>query len=122
VPCFRDLKALSQRFREEREYLSNQVAGLTVGDEASLKPHFQEFIVKNEESKAQLEQNIQELTSALEKQQKRVEELSWVQEELDKKKKEGEGRFNENYSQLQKQVASTEMKLHARDERIKVRV
>ncbi|KAF6023187.1 hypothetical protein EB796_018520 [Bugula neritina] len=84
-----DLKALSQRFREEREYLSNQVAGLTVGDEASLKPHFQEFIVKNEESKAQLEQNIQELTSALEKQQKRVEELSWVQEELDKKKKEG---------------------------------
>jgi len=122
VPCFRDLKVLSQRFREEREYVSNQVAGLTVGDEASIKPHFQEFIVKNEESKAQLEQNIQELTSALEKQQKRVEELSWVQEELDKKKKEGEGRFNENYSQLQKQVASTEMKLHARDERIKVRV
>lgn len=61
------------RFRAERLFLSNQVAGITIKDNQELKPHFQEFVVKNEEEKAKLETKLNELRKANDDQQKKID-------------------------------------------------
>lgn len=58
---YRSLCSTLEKFRNEREYLSNQLAGHSVDDEQSLKPHFQQYIIKIEETKTALDKRIEEL-------------------------------------------------------------
>ena len=69
---------MTGRFREERDFLSNQIAGIAVKDAQSIKPHFQEFVVKNEEAKSQLENKIAELRKVSEEQQKKIDVREFV--------------------------------------------
>ena len=69
---------MTGRFREERDFLSNQIAGIAVKDAQSIKPHFQEFVVKNEEAKSQLENKIAELRNVTEEQQKKIDVREFV--------------------------------------------
>ena len=69
---------MTGRFREERDFLSNQIAGISVKDAQSIKPHFQEFVVKNEEAKSQLENKIAELRKVTEEQQKKIDVREFV--------------------------------------------
>ena len=54
-------------------YISNQVAGHSIGDEQSIKPHVQQYIVKNEEMMAQLQNKVEELKLAAASQQSKME-------------------------------------------------
>ena len=47
-------------------------------DAQSIKPHFQEFVVKNEEAKSQLESKIAELRKVSEEQQKKIDVREFV--------------------------------------------
>lgn len=64
---------LTERFRDERAYMSNQVGGKTVKDDESIKPHFQQYVMKNEEAKAKLQKRIEELKKLTDEQQEKVE-------------------------------------------------
>ena len=69
---------MTGRFREERDFLSNQIAGIAVKDAQSIKPHFQEFVVKNEEAKSQLENKITELRKVSDEQQRKIDVREFV--------------------------------------------
>lgn len=53
--------------------MTNQVAGRSVSDSQSVKPHFQDYIIRVEETKQQLDNKIHELQLINEQQQRKIE-------------------------------------------------
>lgn len=54
-------------------YISNQLAGTSIADSDSIKPHLQQYVVKSEEAMDQLRDKIEELKATVEKQQSKIE-------------------------------------------------
>ncbi|XP_067944025.1 uncharacterized protein [Watersipora subatra] len=116
----KELCSLSKKFRDERSYISTQLRGEGIADDDSIKPHLQQYIIKNEDALTDLHKRIEGLKLAAEEQREKMEKLGHVQKRLDEESHYTDATFNQNFTMLQQQIEASKQKLKARDDRIEV--